>query len=72
MKKRFVAVLMALLMMSMIVSQPASAVSEYTACMNDAITHKYDLIDNGWSYSQAHEHYLWHTGQCYLYFANAQ
>ncbi|HEX6087127.1 MAG TPA: hypothetical protein VF266_21535 [Thermoanaerobaculia bacterium] len=37
----------------------------YTDCMDRAINHKYALIADGWSYADAHEHYLWHTRQCY-------
>jgi hypothetical protein len=38
----------------------------YTACMDAAITHKYALIADGWSYTAAHEHYIYHTKVCYV------
>ena len=42
--------------------------SDYTACMDRAINHKYALIADGWSYADAHDHYLWHTRGCYDFF----
>jgi hypothetical protein len=39
--------------------------TEYTECMDRAITHKYDMIRSGVSYQEAHEHYIWHTKVCY-------
>ena len=69
MKMRCVTVLMALLMMSMITSQPATAQDlGYIDCMDRAIDHKYEQIASGSSYSDAHEHYLWHTARCLEYY----
>ena len=74
MKRRAGAMLVALLtaMMVVAVTKPAAADPGYIDCMNHAITHKYALIDAGWSYSDAHSHYLGHTQQCYEFFYGNQ
>jgi hypothetical protein len=58
--------LLSILLLTFLVAQPANAMAEgYIDCMNRAITHKYALINDGWSYSDAQAHYLMHTQACY-------
>lgn len=59
---------LAITLLTIMAALPVAADDGYIACMDRAITHKYALIDAGWSYSEAHADYLYHTQRCYIVF----